>query len=304
MKNVRTADLNLLLVFDAVMTERSVTGAGKRIGLTQPSVSNALSRLRDLFADELFVRTPNGMVPTAVALEASEHVKASIFAAEKALNVNGAPFTPHNAEGTITLLTNDLIEFTVLPLIIKALAREAPQLGLRTRPLVKEAFEQDLDAGLADFAIAAAADVPKRFEYCELFEEAFDGIARFGHPILSAPITLETFFAFRHIAVCHRFGGTGVIETALSDVDKSLDIAVSVSNLASVPPLVSLTDFIAVVPRSLAEIGAKEELVAKFDLPIEVPTVQAKLVWGRGANRSPLLTWFRDLVARTVTNDT
>ena len=300
MRNVRAADLNLLLVFEAIMAERSVTRAGERIGLTQPSMSNALSRLRALFGDELFVRTPEGMVPTPVALQASEHVKASIFAAEEALSVNGALFAPQNAEGTITLLTNDLIEFTILPAIVKALAQEAPKLRLRTRPLLKEAFEHDLDAGLADFAIAAPANVPKRFDFYDLFDEAFDGIARFGHPILSAAITQETFFSFRHVTVCHRFGATGVIESALSDIDKKLDIAVSVSILASVPPLVSMTDFISVVPRRLAEIGTKEGLVAKFDLPLEVPSIQAKLIWGRGAARSPLSLWFRDLMEMVV----
>lgn len=300
MRNVRSSDLNLLVVFDAIMAERSVTKAGKRIGLTQSSMSNALTRLRALFADELFVRTPEGMVPTPVALEAAQHVKASIVAAEKALNVNSAPFMPQNAEGTITLLTNDLIEFTILPHIIKALALESPHLRLRTRPLVKEEFEQDLDAGLADFAIAAAADIPKRFDYLDLFDEAFDGIARFGHPILSAPITLDAFFGCKHIGVCHRFGGAGVIEKALGDLNRTLDIAVSVSNLASVPPLVSMTDFISVVPRRLAEIGAKEKLVAKFYLPFEVPSVQAKLIWGRGASGSLLSLWFKDLVEEVV----
>lgn len=303
MRNVRSADLNLLVVFDAIMAERSVTKAGERVGLTQPSMSNALTRLRSLFDDELFVRTPEGMVPTQVAVKAAEHVKASIYAAEEALNVNGAPFMPEVAQGTITLLTNDLIEFTILPQIIKALAKQAPQLRLRTRPLIKEAFEQELDAGLSDFAIAAPSDIPKRFSYNVLFAEAFDGIARIGHPILNGAITVEDFFACKHVAVCHRFGAAGVIDEALDNFNKTLDVAVSVSNLASVPPLVSMTDFISVVPRRLAEIGAREQLVAKFDLPFEMPSVEAKLIWGRGAQRSAVSIWFRNLVSNVAAQD-
>lgn len=300
MKNVRNTDLNLLVAFDALMAERSVTKAGERMGLTQPSMSNALARLRSLFDDELFVRTPEGMTPTPVAMEASAHVKASIYAAEEALSVNGGAFSPESAEGTITLLTNDLIEFAVLPNIIKALAQQAPQLRLRTRPLIKEAFEQELDAGFSDYAIAAPAEVSKRFGYDDLFEESFAGIARIGHPVLSGAITVEEFFACKHIAVCHRFGATGVIDKAVANFDRSLDIAVSVSNLASVPPLVSMTDFVSVVPRRLAEIGAKEKLVAKFELPFEIPSVAAKLIWGRGADRSPMSLWFRSLVVDTT----
>ena len=300
MRNIRTADLNLLVVFDAMISEQSVTRAGERIGLAQPSMSNALTRLRALFDDELFVRTPDGMVPTPVAIQAAEHVRAAIYAAEEALNVSGAPFLPETAEGTIKVLTNDLIEFTILPRVIQALAQKAPRLKLLTRPLVKEAFEEDLDSGMSDFAIAAPADVPKRFGYTVLFDEPFSGISRTGHHILSEDITVEKFFGCKHVAVCHRFGATGVIDKALADLNKTMDVAVGVANLASVPPLVSMTDYISVVPRRLAEIGDREELVAMFDLPFELPSVEAKLIWGRGAERSPMLAWFRYLVESSI----
>ncbi|MEM9524936.1 MAG: LysR substrate-binding domain-containing protein, partial [Pseudomonadota bacterium] len=198
---------------------------------------------------------------------------------------------------------NDLIEFTILPRIVQVLAQQAPQLRVRTRPLVKEAFEQELDSGLSDFAIAAPTDVPKRFDYTVLFDEPFDGIARLEHPILSETVTLEKFFACKHVAICHRFGATGVIDTALADFNGTLDIAVSVSNLASVPPLVSMTDFISVVPRRLAKIGDREQLVARFELPFEVPGVEVKLIWGRGAERAPMSVWFRNLMANIVAQD-
>ena len=207
---------------------------------------------------------------------------------------------PESAEGTITLLTSDLIEFTILPRIIRDLAQQAPQLQLRTRPLIKDAFEQEIDAGLSDFAIAAPAQVPKRFGFNALFDEPFDGIARIGHPILSDQMTEEKFFSCKHVAVSQRFGGTGVIDAALADVNRSLDVAVSVSNLASVPPLVATTDLISVVPRRLAQIGDREDLIAVFDLPFNLPRVQAKLIWGRGSERSALSVWFRTLVANAV----
>lgn len=299
MTDLRGVDLNLLGVFDALMCERSVTKAGDRLGLAQPSMSNALARLRDMFDDELFVRTPNGMMPTPTATKAAEHVTAAIFAAQEALNVT-APFAPESAEGTVTLLTNDFIEFTIVPAIVRALAQQAPGLRLQTRPLVDEAFERTLDAGIADLAIAAPLNVPKRFRFADLFVEPFKGIARKGHPVLSEPISLEAFFACKHVAVSHRFGGTGVIDAALHNVKGSLDVAVSVSNLASVPPLVSSTDFVAVVPRRLAEIANRELPITSFDLPFPAPSVVAKLIWGRGVNRSEMFTWFRGLVVETL----
>lgn len=158
---------------------------------------------------------------------------------------------------------------------------------------------QELDTGLADLAIAAPVDIPKRFRYTVLFNEPFDGIVRRGHPILQDSVSLDAFIASKHVVVSHRFGATGVIDTVLKSLDVSLDVAVGVSNLASVPPLVAKTDFLAVVPRRLAIIADRELPVRKFELPFAVPSVEAKLIWGRGVDRSPMLTWFRELVIET-----
>ncbi|MEM7696505.1 MAG: LysR family transcriptional regulator [Pseudomonadota bacterium] len=300
MKNVRGIDLNLLIIFDALLVERSVTGAGERVGLAQSSVSNALTRLRSFFDDELFVRTPNGMVPTPVASEAAVHVKAAILAAEAAFNV-GKPFEPELATGTIVLLTNDFIEFTILPWIIQALAKQAPGLKLKTRPLIREEFERELDTGSADLAIAAPMNIPKRFHYIDLFEEPFDGIARRDHPILEGGVTLSDFFSAKHIAMSHSFGGSEAIDSFLMEKQISLDLVVTVSNLASVPPLVSTTDYIAVVPRRLALIADRDLPAARFSLPFPAPSVQARLIWGRGVDRSPMFRWLRNLIVETVT---
>lgn len=295
MKNARGSDLNLLVVFDALMAERNVTTAGERIGLAQPSMSNALTRLRALFQDELFVRTPEGMMPTPIASAAAEHVRTAIVAAEEALNI-GTEFRPETAKGTIVLLTNDFIEFTILPGIMQAVAQQAPGIRLQTRPLLGEDFAHHLDAGLADFAIAAPAEVPKRFRSTTLFDEHFDGIARKGHAILENPITMESYLACKHVAVSHRFGGWGVIEESLKEIDLALDLAVAVSNLASVPPLVMTTDYIAAVPRRLADLANRELDIVSFELPYEVPSVEAKLICGRGIDGTPMFTWFRSLV--------
>lgn len=300
MKNVHNADLNLLVVFDALMTERSVTKAGERIGLAQPSMSNSLSRLRALFDDELFVRTPNGMMPTTIALSASEHVKAAIAAAEEALNV-GNTFDPQTYEGQIVLLTHDLFELTVVPDIVRTLERTAPGIHLQTLGLLRGEFAEDLDAGHADLALCGSNNVPKRFNYRSLCDEPFAGIARSDHPILKRPVTLKAFLSARHALVSHRSDGAGPVDQVLAAKGLTRDIAVSVSNFATLPPLVVETNVIAVLPQRLAAKADKELPVTMFELPFEVPSVESKLIWGRGANRSPMASWFRDVVARIVT---
>lgn len=299
MKNVRSADLNLLVVFDAIMAERSVTKAGERVGLTQPSMSNALSRLRALFDDELFVRTPNGMIPTEIAFDAAEHVRAVVAAAEEAINV-GKTFDPKSHEGEIVLLTNDLIELTVLPNLVRIVERAAPGIHLKTRQLVGEGFEDDLDAGRADLALCGARNVPKRF-LCEvLCDEPFAGIARPNHPIFEAPITIEAFLSAKHALLSHRSDGKGIVDNVLASKGLTRSITVSVSNFATLPPMVVETNLIAVLPRRLAAKADKELPVRMFELPFDVPTVESKLIWGRGANRSPMSAWFRNLVAGIV----
>lgn len=300
MKNVHSIDLNLLVVFDAIMSERSVTKAGERIGLAQPSMSNALTRLRALFDDELFVRTPSGMRPTQVAFEAAEHVRAAVFAAEQAFNINDT-FDPKNYKGQVVLLTHDLIELTIVPYLVRALEKEAPGIHLKTRGLLRGEFAEDLDAGRADLALCGARDVPKRFHSQILCDEPFAGIARFDHPILQNSVTLEAFTAVRHALLSDRSDGKGVVDKVLEEKGLNREVAVSVSNFATLPPLVIETNVIAVLPRRLAAKAEKELPVKMFELPFEVPSVQSKLIWSRGAHRSPMLAWFRELVANIVT---
>lgn len=303
MRNVRNTDLNLLVAFEALLSERSVTEAGKRIGLAQPSMSNALTRLRNLFDDELFVRTPNGMMPTQTALDAAEHVRAAILAAEEAINV-GTQFEPQNYEGEVVLLTHDLIELTVVPSVVRALERAAPGLRLTTRAMLGADFAEDLDAGRADLALCVARNVPKRFHYQVLCDETFAGIARFDHPLVQGDVTLDGFMREKHALLTQRAAGKGIVDQVLENMGLVRDVAVSVSNFASLPPLVIETNVIAVLPRRLAAKADKELPVKMFELPFEMPTVQSKLIWGRGAERSPVSSWFRNLLADIVMQDT
>ena len=274
MRNVRNTDLNLLVVFDAVMAERSVTKAGARIGLAQPSMSNALSRLRALFQDDLFVRTPSGMMPTQVALDAAEHVRAAIIAAEDAISVATA-FDPQTYEGRVTLLTSDLMELTVVPDIVRALKKSAPGIRLKTLGLVRGQIADDLDAGHADVALSPISNIAARFHYQVLCDESFAGIARFDHPILNGPVTIDSFLEQKHALLSHRADEKGIIDMVLASKGLTRDVAVSVSNFATLPPLVVETNVIAVLPRRLAVKADRELPVSMFELPFEGPTVQS-----------------------------
>ncbi|MEM1289022.1 MAG: LysR family transcriptional regulator [Pseudomonadota bacterium] len=300
MKNINAVDLNLLLAFQAMMDERSVTKAAKRIGLAQPSMSNALARLRALFDDDLFVRTPQGMLPTRLALDAAHHVKAAVAAADTAVNV-GAQFSPETARGTFRILTHDLIEITVLPDLLKIVEKQAPNIHVGVRSLVGESFEEDLDFGRADLALCAAATVPKRFSYKVIFRESFVCLARRGHPVIQGrKLDLETYLACKHATMSREPEGKAIVDEALAGIGRSREISASVANFGSVPPLVIETDLIAVIPLRLAKKACQAMPVEMFELPFSIPSVDVKLIWNRSVDRSPMSVWFRDLVVNTV----
>ncbi|MEM6383819.1 MAG: LysR family transcriptional regulator [Pseudomonadota bacterium] len=300
MKNISAVDLNLLVAFQAMLEERSVTRAANRIGLAQPSMSNALARLRALFDDELFVRTPQGMVPTRLALDAADHVKAAVAAADSAFNV-GEVFSPKTATGTFRILTHDLIEITVLPDLLRTVEKDAPNIHVGVRSLVGESFEEDLDFGRADIAVCAAAAVPKRFSYQVVFRESFVCLARLGHPIVRGnELNLETYLACKHATMSRQPEGKAIVDEALAGMGRSREISASVANFGSLPPLVIETDLIAVIPLRLAKKACHVMPLVMFELPFDLPSIEVKLIWNRSVDRSPMSVWFRDLMVKTV----
>jgi DNA-binding transcriptional LysR family regulator len=148
--NLRRLDLNLLVIFDALMTERKVTRVAKCVSLSQPAVSNALSRLRHYFKDELFVRGPEGMLPTPRAMELAPQVHAALNSLEQALDPRA--FDPASAVRSFTIDTNDYMVSVVMPPLMRRLATIAPAIDVRVLPAAGKAYER-LDARDADFAL-------------------------------------------------------------------------------------------------------------------------------------------------------
>jgi len=161
--DIRAVDLNLLKAFDALMSERAVTRAAGRIGLSQPAMSHALSRLRSLFADDLFVRTPAGMEPTAHAREIAPLISAAIEQIEAALNL-GAGFDPAKSAGIFTAGMAEYAEVALVGPLARAFAKEAPRATLRLLPLIGADAADQLERGMIDVAVAHLRTVPAAIE--------------------------------------------------------------------------------------------------------------------------------------------
>jgi DNA-binding transcriptional LysR family regulator len=289
--DIRAVDLNLLKAFDALTSERAVTRAAGRIGLSQPAMSHALSRLRNLFADDLFVRTPTGMEPTARAREIAPLIAAAIEHIEAALNL-GIGFDPAKSTGIFTAGMAEYAEVALVGRLAEAFAREAARATLRLMPLTGIDAAEQLDRGAIDVAIAHLGTLPTHIESILLLRDPFVVIARRGHPIAGQNLSIEGYAALNHILVSPRGDTSGALDRILVDFGLRRRIALLVATYLAVPVALAASDLVATVPsRTARQIAATAEIEI-MPLPIDFSTT-VSMAWHRRAASEPAQAWFR-----------
>ncbi|HTM59323.1 MAG TPA: LysR family transcriptional regulator, partial [Burkholderiales bacterium] len=229
--NVRDVDLNLLRVFDAVLREKGVTPAAAGLGLTQPAVSNALSRLRGVFGDPLFVRTPTGMDATPFARELAEPVRQALALLESAL-AHGPGFDPASATRAFRFYMSDLGQIEFLPPLIERVQQRAPGVRLEAVALEVEDIAAALAAGSLDLAVGFLPGLGAPVRRRPLFRDPYLCLMRVDHPIKS--LTKKKFAEASHALVSYR-GGHRVIEEALERAGLARKIALRVPHFTVVP---------------------------------------------------------------------
>lgn len=292
--DIRAVDLNLLKAFDALMSERAVTRAAGRIGLSQPAMSHALSRLRGLFADDLFVRTPTSMEPTARAREIAPLVAAAIEHIEAALNL-GVAFEPARTAAIFTAGMAEYAEVALVGRLARSFAEQAPAATLRLIPATgHEAIEQ-LDRGEIDVAVAHVQHVPPHIESRVLLRDPFVVVARKGHPIATATLSLETYAAQQHVLVSPRGDISGALDRILMDFGLKRRLALLVGTYLAVPAALAASDLVATVPRRTARQIAATAEIEIMKLPIDF-SATVSMAWHRRAANEPAQAWFRSLL--------
>src|ERR1700732_1532365 len=239
--DIRAVDLNLLKAFDALIRERAVTRAAGRIGLSQPAMSHALSRLTSLFAADLFVRTPDRMEPTARAREIAPLVSAAIEHIEAALNL-GIGFDPAKSTGIFTAGMAEYAEVALVGRLAAAFARQAVRATLRLTPLTGTDAAEQLDRGAIDVAIAHLNTVPTHIESILLLRDPFVVIARRGHPIAGQHLSIEAYAALNHILVSPRGDTSGALDRILVDFGLRRRIALLVAPYLALPAALAASD--------------------------------------------------------------
>lgn len=297
--NLSGFDLNLLLVFDAVMRERHVTRAGDRIGMSQPAMSNALNRLRHHLKDDLFVRGPDGMRPTSRALELADPVRHALRNLETALDTQ--KFDPRTAERTFAIGTNDYAVPILMPKIAARLEREAPGISIRLLSSAGQTFEM-LDAQTIDVGISAFGKIPERFGQAKLLEDSYVLTMRRDHPLASGDLSLTAYARARHLVVSPRGERHGFIDDALAERGLERQIAMTVTSFSSAPGILAASDLILAMPKRLAETFSRLYGLSTRQAPFSGPRAysSATLVWHLRLGNHPAHHWFRGLLLDTA----
>lgn len=293
-------DLNLLVALRALLTERHVTRAAARVGLSQPAMSHALSRLRELLGDPLLVRTPAGMRPTPRA-------EAMTAPLERALEDIGrlisspAPFDPRLSTRKFRIASNDYMELVLFPRLLRRLWAEAPGIDVRIINLGDEA-NTELAEGRLDLAMGvvgqfASADGPRGLRSRDLVSDGFVCVVRDEHPLVKKRLSLDDFVAMPHALVAPRGAQGSVVDSALARIGKKRRVAVEIPHFLVAPHVVRETDLVltlaARVALSLAPLLGLRQLAP----PLELPGFTMTMVWHERQHVDPAHVWLRELIA-------
>ena len=291
-------DLNLLVAFDALIAERSVTRAGGRIGRTQPAMSAALSRLRALLGDELFVRSPSGLQPTPRALDLAEPLGRALADIQRTLDYTQA-FEPWSSAAIFTLGLSEHPSHVLLPRLVERLREAAPAVTLRVRSFTaRDDAVAMLDAGEVDLTVGVSTTTqPGRILARSLWEERFVCVVRREHPAAGAPLDLLAFLALSHLLVSPENERFGHVDAALAKLGRKRRLALTLPQMYAAPALVARSDLIATLMAGVVEASGRVDDLTVLQPPVDLEPVPFVLSWHRRNDVHPAQRWARELIA-------
>jgi len=301
--NLTAFDLNLLLVFEAMMAERHVTRAGQRIGLSQPAVSAALNRLRAIFEDELFVRAGGEMVPTPRALALSEPVDAALRRVEFALS-SSTLFDAATARRVFTVRGVDYVSYLLIAPLMANLAQAAPGIVVRCLDAQTGAIPQLLEDGKIDFAIEVMHELedPVRSQF--LLRERYVVIVGAHHPDIEARAAsspedrfdLNLYCRLPHVLHSFVGGSTGNVDAALAAINRQRHVALSLPHFFSIAKAVADSRMIATFPERLAVRWAPLLGLRIYQPPVSLAPISLAVIWHRRNDGDAGHAWFRQQI--------
>lgn len=288
-------DLNLLRVLHVLLSERSVTQAASKLGLSQSATSHALARLRTSLGDPLLVRGRGGLEPTARAEALREPLARALDVLEKAVLAPGA-FDPKSSRRSFRIMGADYAELVLLPELMRELAREAPGINLWVIPWRAPENDVDVDAILG----VAPKDFGPGFRTRALLHERFVSMVRTGHPEKRKRWTPESFAQMDHAMIAPQGTPGGIVDTMLAKKGLARRVTLGLPHFLAAPFVVAETDLVLTLPSRVASAFARSLPLEIREPPLELPGFTVYLMWRERDQLDPAHTWLRDLIVRVA----
>jgi len=300
MNDLRRIDLNLLVILDALLGEQHVTRAAERLHLSQPAVSHALARLRDLLGDPLLVRAGSGLVPTARALELAAPLAETLAQVQSLLAPN--TFDPASARRTFRLAMSDYGAAIILPGLIRTLRTEAPGIDLQISHASREGMVEGLLNGDIDLAAGVLPELPGDLRSTPLFEERYVCLLDRQSLPAGGVLDLPTYLSRPHVLLEMRGSGTPEIERTLTALRERRRVAISLPHWSVAPRFISGTDLIlTVASRALNEVD--DESLIVVPPPFEIAPFTFVSAWHKRRGGDQALNWLNQRIGEGIVRD-
>jgi DNA-binding transcriptional LysR family regulator len=288
-----TFDLNLLLVFEAILRERSVTRAAEALNLSQPAISHALNRLRWMLKDQLFVRTPAGMMPTPRAEQLALPVRKALDELQLALEPE--TFNPSTAERWFTIAVNNYAAVVLAGPIVTGCALLAPHIRLSLRPSGTLDLPDLLDRGELDLVVSAIDAPAERFASQVLVEDRYVAVMRQGHPAADRALDLATFADLPRLAISSSGEDLRFVDAALASRGQSRSVVLETPYL-STGTVLARSNMLAVLGRQIAQEFRRSYPIEIKELPFESAILRSVMLWHRRFDDQPAHRWLRETI--------
>jgi DNA-binding transcriptional LysR family regulator len=299
--NLTGIDLNLLVVFDAIMTEGQVTRAGEKLGLSQPATSNALARLRNLTKDELFIRNSGKLQPTPVAIALAQQIQPALNQIQTALSPP-QPFDPLTSDWVFSIGMNDYVEFVLLPPLLEKLATTSPHIKIQVRSGNREQQLALLDNGEIDLMCGLFPNKTAWHEQQLLFQERFVCVCRRNHPLIGDTISLDDYVATDHLLVSVQEDMVGRVDFLLAQQNLTRNIVVSTPHFLVAPSILARTNLVATLVERIAKEFAPILNLKILPCPLPLQGFSVFMRWHQSMGDRDANTWLRGVILEVSKN--
>ncbi|MFV3131569.1 LysR substrate-binding domain-containing protein [Niveispirillum sp. KHB5.9] len=292
-------DLNLLPTFIALMEERNVTRAAERLGITQPALSNALTRLRTMLRDPLFIRERYGMQPTQKAQELAPVIAAALATIDDVI-LGQQDFEPERADLLFTIAPNSYVEFVLMPVIVARLRERAPGIKLRLTPFGTDLADTGVISGGTAMVLGRIIDPPDNLVVQHIMDDGLACVVRADHPEVGDTLTREQYERMKHVNMLPpgrlRYG----LFKALERQALHREVAVSVTHFLAIPELIAVTDYCTTLPRLICRHLARDQRLKVVPPPVDLGTFPVEMAWHVRYRHDPAHRWLRSLVGEVA----